>query len=242
MQPVADRPVGHVTRTVDSLADLRLSSETLDSILGHVGRLGVEALDGWEAAGTSLAERDKVATYGSTSEKANAVDRGQYESGRGPCVDALRSGDVQYYDGDEIKPEWRQFAEVAADAGIYSVVSFPLTIGEEVVGAINFYSGEHHALRPGQHEEGLLFAAQAAVAISNARDYMSKQAEVEQLSEGIKTRTIIGQATGLLMAQDGLTSEEAFQKLVQISQKTNVKLREIASGYVDSWESKQTPK
>lgn len=213
----------------------------MDSILGHIGRLGVQALDGWEAAGTSLVERNQVATFGSTSDKVNDVDRGQYDSGRGPCVDALRIGEVQYYDGDEIKPEWQQFAEVADAAGIHSVASFPLMLEDEVIGAINFYSGEHQALRPGQHEEGLLFAAQAAVAISNARAFMSKQAEVEQLSEGIKTRTIIGQATGLLMAQDGLTSEEAFQKLVQISQKTNVKLREIASSYVEAWESKQAP-
>jgi AmiR/NasT family two-component response regulator len=43
------------------------------------------------------------------------------------------------------------------------------------------------------------------------------------------------------MAQEALTSEEAFQKLVQISQKTNVKLREIAAGYVEAWENRQIP-
>lgn len=237
---MAKRPVGHVRHAVSSLADLRLSSETLDSILGHVGRLGVEALDGWDAAGTSLVEGDTVATFGSTDERVDAVDRGQYGSGRGPCVDAL-DGETQYFNGDDIKPAWRQFAEVAADAGIYSVFSFPMMLEDEVIGAINFYSSERQALRPGQHEEGLLFAAQAAVAVSNARELLNKQAEVDQLSEGIKTRTIIGQATGLLMAQEGLTSEEAFQKLVQISQTTNVKLREIASSYVKSWEEKQKP-
>jgi hypothetical protein len=178
---VAERPVGQVSHEVNSLADLRLSSETLDSILGHVGRIGVEALEGWDAAGTSLVEGDKVATYGSTSEEVDAVDRGQYDSGRGPCVDAL-GGHVQYFDGDEIKPEWRQFAETAGDAGIYSVMSFPLMIEEEVIGAINFYSSERQALRPGQREEGLLLAAQGAVAIYNARELMSKKAEVEQLS------------------------------------------------------------
>ena len=237
---MADRPAGHVRQKVGSLADLRHSSETLDSILGHIGRLGVEALDGWEAAGASLVEGNRVATFGSTSEKVDVVDRGQYDGGRGPCVDAL-GGQVQYFDGDEIKPEWRQFAEAAGDAGIYSVVSFPLMVENEVVGAINFYSGERQALRPGQREEGLLFAAQGAVAVSNLRDFMSKQAEVEQLSEGIKTRTVIGQATGLLMSQESLSSEEAFQKLVQISQQTNVKLREIAAGYVATWEDKQVP-
>lgn len=236
---MADRPVGHVQQPVTSLAELRLSSETLDSILGHVGRLGVDTLDGWEAAGTSLVEGDTVATFGWTDDRVKAVDKGQYDSGRGPCVDALR-GDVQYYDGDDFKPEWRQFAEVAGDAGIYSVVSFPLMMENEVIGAINFYSNERQALRPGQREEGLLYAAQAAVAISNAKELITKQTEVEQLAEGLKTRTIIGQATGLLMAQEGLTSEEAFQKLVQVSQTTNVKLREIAGGYVKTWEDAQS--
>jgi hypothetical protein len=155
-------------------------------------------------------------------------------------VDALK-GEPQYYDGADIKPEWRHFADAAADAGVYSTVSFPFKLNEEVLGAINFYSGQRQALRPGQHEEGLLFAAQAAVLIANARDLSEKQTEVDQLSEGLQTRTIIGQATGLLMAQESLTSEEAFNKLVEVSQRSNVKLREIAAAYVDSWEDKQQP-
>lgn len=237
---MTERAVGQVTHQVNSLADIRLSTETLDSILSHVGRLGVETLDGWDAAATSLVERDKVATYGATDERMNDVDRAQYAAGRGPCVDALR-GEPQYYDGGDIKPEWRQFADAAADIGVYSTVSFPLKLHDQVFGAINFYSGQRQALRSGQYEEGLAYAAHAAVLIANARDLSDKQAEVDQLSEGLQTRTIIGQATGLLMAQEGLTSEEAFQKLVEVSQRSNVKLREIAAAYVDSWEDKQPP-
>jgi AmiR/NasT family two-component response regulator len=48
---------------------------------------------------------------------------------------------------------------------------------------------------------------------------------------------MIGQATGLLMAQEGLTSGEAFQRLVRVSQNANIKLREIAQRYVRSWEA-----
>lgn len=59
-----------------------------------------------------------------------------------------------------------------------------------------------------------------------------------QLEEALATRTTIGQAVGLLMAQEGLTSEQAFQKLVQLSQTSNVKLRDIAERYVRTWEEK----
>jgi AmiR/NasT family two-component response regulator len=41
-----------------------------------------------------------------------------------------------------------------------------------------------------------------------------------------------------LMAHEGLTSEEAFQKLVNASQQANIKLRDIAQRYVTAWEEK----
>ncbi|MDQ4125508.1 MAG: GAF and ANTAR domain-containing protein [Actinomycetota bacterium] len=60
--------------------------------------------------------------------------------------------------------------------------------------------------------------------------------EVFGLRRALESRTVIAQATGLLMAQEGLTSEEAFHRLVNVSQGANVKLREIAERYVQSWE------
>jgi hypothetical protein len=229
------RPSGHVARPISSLADLHLPEETLDTILGHIGRLGVDTLEGWDAAATSLVEGNKVATFGTTDQRIDPIDQSQYETGKGPCVYAL-GGDVMYFDGDPEEPRWRQFAEAAATQGVYSVVSFPLKLGEEVMGALNFYSNERDALRPGQREEGLLYAGQAAVALSNAKQYMAQGSQISHLEQGLETRTMIGQATGLLMAQEGLTSEEAFQKLVAVSQTSNLKLRDIAQRYVDVWE------
>lgn len=231
-----DRPSGQVERPVNSLADLRLSSETLDSVLGHVGRLGVETLQGWVAVAASIVEGDRIATFGITDDSVRPIDQRQYDTGKGPCVDALRQGEPQYFDGTTDVPRWRQFAEAAAAQGVYSVVSFPMTIDGDALGALNFYSKERDALRPGQKEEGSLFAAQAAVAVANAREFEARGAQVHQLEDGLETRTMIGQATGLVMAEEGITSEEAFQKLVKVSQASNVKLRDIAQKYVQAWE------
>lgn len=232
---VTDRAVGRVERPLNALAELQLSGATLDSIVRHIGDLGVATLSGWHACGASLVEGDRVATFGATDPEVNPVDQHQYDTMKGPCLDALQ-GEIQYYDGTTVEPRWRQFAEAAADAGIYSVISFPLKLDGDVLGALNFYSKEREALREGQREEGQLFAAQAAVAVANAKAYTDKATQVEQLEDALKTRTMIGQATGLLMAQESLTSEEAFQKLVQVSQRSNVKLREIAQRYVEAWE------
>jgi hypothetical protein len=57
--------------------------------------------------------------------------------------------------------------------------------------------------------------------------------EIETLKEALRTRTIIGQATGLLMSEHTLTADAAFARLVKTSQDTNVKLREIAAQIVE---------
>jgi hypothetical protein len=232
------RPTGRIDQTVNSLTELRFEGQTMDSILGHIGRLAVQGLAGWDAVATSLATGDRVTTYGATDERVNPADQAQYDADRGPCVDAIKTGECQYFDGTSVEPRWRQFAEVAANCGVYSVFSFPITMDNEVIGAMNFYSRERDAARPGHREEGSMFAAQAAVTIANAQGYLDRDAQVAQLEQGLQTRTMIGQATGLLMAQEGLSSDEAFQKLVHVSQTANLKLRDIAQRYVQAWEQR----
>ena len=229
------RPTGHIDHSVNSLSELLLEGRTIDSLVGTIGRLAVETLQGWDAAATSLTTGGEVATYGTTDERINPVDQEQYDSDKGPCVDAIKTGEVQYFDGTSVQPRWHRFAEIAAEHQIYSVFSLPLRLDEDVIGAINLYSSQRDALKPGHREEGSLFAAQAAVAIANARAYLGKQVQVGQLEDALETRTMIGQATGLLMAKEGLSSDEAFKKLVAASQNSNIKLRLIAQGYVDGW-------
>lgn len=62
-----------------------------------------------------------------------------------------------------------------------------------------------------------------------------KQAsEIAGLRAALKSRLVIGQAQGLLMALHHLSADAAFQVLVRLSQERNVKLRDIAAGFVAS--------
>jgi AmiR/NasT family two-component response regulator len=63
-------------------------------------------------------------------------------------------------------------------------------------------------------------------------DRRQAREEIEQLTDALATRTVIGQATGLLMRDLGLTSKAAFAQLVTLSSHSNVKLREIAERLV----------
>lgn len=56
--------------------------------------------------------------------------------------------------------------------------------------------------------------------------------EVDQLRRALTSRAVIDQAIGIVQAERRCAPDDAFQILVGISQRTNVKLREIAAALV----------
>jgi hypothetical protein len=61
----------------------------------------------------------------------------------------------------------------------------------------------------------------------------SLETEVVGLRKALQTRTVIGQATGLIAAVQGCTPQQGFELLVRMSQHHNVKLHTIAAKLVD---------
>ena len=61
-------------------------------------------------------------------------------------------------------------------------------------------------------------------------------AKVANLERGLVTRTLIGQAQGILIERYKMTAEAAFEMLVTASSTTNRKLRDIASDLVTTGE------
>ena len=70
-----------------------------------------------------------------------------------------------------------------------------------------------------------LFATHAAVAFGKARD-------IDNLTVALKSRTVIGQATGLVMAKYDLDQDAAFAFLQRTSSHLNMKLRQVAEQIV----------
>jgi hypothetical protein len=66
-------------------------------------------------------------------------------------------------------------------------------------------------------------------------------AEVATLRDAIATRTIIGQATGLLAGQLNLTTPTAWRVMRRLSNETNIKLRDIARALVDAHDGRRPP-
>jgi AmiR/NasT family two-component response regulator len=51
---------------------------------------------------------------------------------------------------------------------------------------------------------------------------------IENLETALETRKVIGEAVGILMARYKLAENEAFGRIVEASQDSNVKVRDLA--------------
>jgi AmiR/NasT family two-component response regulator len=64
------------------------------------------------------------------------------------------------------------------------------------------------------------------------------QRQVDQLREAVESRDIIATAKGLLMAQERLSSTDAFEVLRRASQRENIRVREIATRMVQAHDAR----
>lgn len=118
---------------------------------------------------------------------------------------------------------WSQ--QVHRDLGFGSVLCFQLFTAADDYGALNLYSETVDAFDDNDDAVGYAMAAHIAVALAASRT-------IEQLGRSVQTRTVIGQAMGIVMERYGLDPSHGFQFLQRVSSLTNTKLLAVAQHIV----------
>jgi len=86
-------------------------------------------------AGITLDDGGHPSTGIYTDDESPRIDSAQYESGRGPCLDACRQRRiVRIDDMRQAMEEYPEFARSAMEHGVGSTVSLPMVIGGEGIG------------------------------------------------------------------------------------------------------------
>jgi putative methionine-R-sulfoxide reductase with GAF domain len=216
-----------LTDTFAQVARVLLGEHDVATMLDRMSALAVETIDGAQHCGVTVVEVHEVRTAGASDDIPRRVDQIQYDTGQGPCLQAIQDHEV-FETGDIAADErWPSFAARAVEeTGIRSVLAFRLYCAEHTMGALNLYSRDVNGFDDEDRHVGSVFAAHAAVALSNAR-------QVGNLERALETRDVIATAKGLLMARSDISDDQAFDILRRASQRTNVKLRVIAQGLVD---------
>lgn len=189
--------------------------------------VATKIIPGCDAAGVCVVHRgDRIDTHATSDDQVRAVDALQHELDEGPCLEALRRNHTVLSDDLSTDDRWPTWGpEVVERLGMRSSVSYRLFANDSTLGALNLYGRERSAFTAEDIHDGLALAAHVAVALAAAQ-------EVQQLEKALSGRTVIGQATGILMERFDLAPDRAFSVLSRMSQQRNVKLRELAEQIV----------
>lgn len=234
--PVADTLPAEV---LAELARIVLAEETLDSVLSKLVELAKQVIAAADEVSLTLVRRGRAETAAYTGVLAMQADERQYGLDAGPCLDAGRGGEVFYIRDMRTEDRWPAYSPQAASIGVLSSLSVPLPIQEDLLGALNVYSGRPEAFAEDDIRAGEAFAAYAAVAVANADSFASTAEMAENLRIAMASRATIEQAKGILMARGGITADQAFEMLVRASQRENRKLRDVATELVDRVQQRQ---
>src|SRR4051812_46225546 len=135
--------------------------ESLDANLLQVAALAVRNVPGADFAGITLLRDGRPTTAVFTDSASPEIDAAQYETGEGPCLDAFRKNTIFYIEDTRTETRWPSFSKVAAEHGVLSTLSLPLTAGPGAIGALNMYSQAVKGFV--DQDEATVFGVQAAI-------------------------------------------------------------------------------
>jgi GAF domain-containing protein len=223
-----------------------LQAPTLDDTLQRIVDLSVSSVSSCDAAAISFIQGDEVVTPAWTEPAVLKIDKLQYQTGEGPCLDAIARETVVYTENLPADPRWPKLGPLAAEAGIHSVLSLKLGT-DDPLGSLNLYAKNVGAYGETELSDGNIFAVHAALALEakttldrTARALEHEQTKLQKLQRALISRDIIGQAKGVLMYRDRITADHAFHELRMASQRLNIKLKDIAQQVVDTGEIPQS--
>jgi GAF domain-containing protein len=229
---------------IEGLRELFAAEEPLDDIAARVAETAVAAIPYADAVSITVLSWPDARTAASTHEGALELDHQQYSSGRGPCLEAAwQRAPVRAVISAEHQ-RWPEFVEAAQRLGIHASLSVPLLIEglaeeSELVGSLNIYSQTASAFDPFDAELMRLYTAAAGQAISNAGRWQHSRETVSQLEKALLSRSDIDMAKGALIALHGCEPHEAFARLVDESQRRNIKVRDVAVELLDRMKAPQ---
>ena len=196
--------------------------ETVEAVV----QFALQALD-CSHAGVALHSRGRAQVPAATDPVVCEIFHHAMAIGRGPLVEAMRTGQDVLIRDTATDPRWPEWAAEVRELGVRAVLDVPLTTATGTVGMLGLYSTAPDAFGPDDIGVAHILARHASVALANARHEAN-------LAQAVDARKLVGQAMGILMERYDLDSDRAFTVLRRYSQDTNTKLRDVAQQLIDT--------
>ncbi|MFG1659768.1 GAF and ANTAR domain-containing protein [Micromonospora chersina] len=202
-----------------------------DEALDRLVRIARDAVPGVDCCGfTALRAGEPAGVAASDPARAELDDLRHGPDT--PAMTAIRRREMITAGDLAEESPWPAWAERARGLGVHGVISAPVDVDEQVIGAINLYAESAGALTPRHQLTAMLLAEHAGLLLAAARDRERQAARVDQLDTTLLAEGVVGQAVGVIMTQRGCPAPEALDVLRSAASSLDIPLREVAERLV----------
>src|SRR5215211_6522113 len=224
--PMSANEVRHALRNLD---DLRYAAGNLDEALRRIvdATHQLFAVDG---AGLMLIDPDQLLRNVAVSDqRVDHLEELQIQHGEGPCVDAFEEKELVHADDLAAEDRWPKFCPAAVERGLRAVLASPIPYNQHAIGVVVVFSAKVHPWSPEGELALVAFTDLAALTIANTMQSEQRGELAAQLQRALDTRVVIEQAKGALVAQEGLSEREAFERLRRQARAERRRVVEVAN-------------
>jgi GAF domain-containing protein len=225
-EPIA--PSVDLAGALSQMSGLLLSRETVDTALELVTTLAATATAGTLGAAVTVVDEHGKRSKAASNSAVEQADALQYELDEGPCLTAWRTRELVRIDDTTTDGRWPRWNQAVSPLGVRSVLSAPLLVGEESIGAMKVYC--ERPMNYGPHDEQVmrLLAGQAAILLANSQSLAEARRLSRQLTDALASRDAIAQATGVLLAQGAAGRQDAFAILAATARESERPVEDVA--------------
>ena len=118
--------------------------------------------------------------------------------------------------------------EIAVHENLCSLLCVPLSSKKRVIGVLNCYTPKLHRFTRNEINVLKSIANQAAIVIENFRLIV----ESNVIREELESRKVVEKAKGILMKKEGLSENEAYNKIRKYSMDKRRSMREVSEAII----------
>ncbi|TVU59519.1 GAF and ANTAR domain-containing protein [Paenarthrobacter nitroguajacolicus] len=216
--------------TAEELQDLLLESPGFSEFLLGLTTISASLLGGDTPmlCAITVERDDGPATVASSTVSARVLDEKQYEFDDGPCLTALRTGQLVQIPDLHSDDRWAGYAEAISGAHVRSMLAVPIGTDNGSRAALNCYSTAAEAFDPDtleavqRHADSLSRILRLALRMHSADPYPA------ELRSVLDSRAVVDAAISLIMMQNRSSRESAMKLLHLAARNSDQGLHEIA--------------
>jgi GAF domain-containing protein len=200
-----------VRHALNDLGRLRFGEMRVDEAMHQIVQT-THAIFSVDGAGLMLTDGEHHLRNAAVSdERVRHLEELQIRHQEGPCVAAFDDKVLIGAEDLTADPRWPLFSQAAVQRGVRAVLASPIPYNQDAVGVVAVLSQERHPWSAEAELALLAFTDLAALLIASMMMGEQQTVLATQLQNALNSRAVIEQAKGVLIGQQGLSAQAAYE-------------------------------